>query len=389
MNRRAVGSITEHFKSLPDPRVERTKQHLLQDILTIAICAVICGADSWVEIEQFGEAKKKWFRTFLRLPNGIPSHDTFGRVFAALDPEIFAQCFSKWIAAVSKVTKGSVVAIDGKTLRRSFDTGSQKAAIHMVSAWADSNQIVLGQVKTEQKSNEITAIPKLLKMLELSGCIVTIDAMGCQKKIASHIIDKGADYVLSLKGNQGTMEAEVREFFDWAVASAFKDVQHDFFETIEKDHGREEIRRYWSTSEVGWFEDRDQWRGLFSFGMVETERRIKEAVSRERRFYISSLNGRNAKTFAHAVRSHWGIENKLHWVLDVAFREDDSRVRMVSVSTSNHFPKVKDHSAANFCTLRQIALNLLKQEKTAKVGIKIKRNKSGWSEDYLLKVLGI
>lgn len=376
MNRRPVASITEHFESLPDPRVERTKQHLLQDILTIAICGVICGADSWVEMEQFGEAKQRWFRTFLGLPNGIPSHDTFGRVFAALDPEVFAQCFSSWIAAVSKVTKGSVVAIDGKTLRRSFDAGSQKAAIHMVSAWADRNQIVLGQVKTDQKSNEITAIPKLLRMLALKGCIVTIDAMGCQKKIAAQIVDCGADYVLSLKGNQGTMEAEVKEFFDWAMASKFKEVEHDFLETIEKDHGRLDIRRYWCTSEVGWFEDRDEWSGLLSFGRVESERHIGEEVTRESRFYISSLSGKDAKTFAHAVRSHWGIENKLHWVLDVAFREDDSRIR-------------KDHSAANFSTLRHIALNLLKQEKTAKVGIKIKRNKSGWDENYLLKVLGI
>ena len=321
MNRRPVASITEHFESLPDPRVERTKQHLLQDILTIAICGVICGADSWVEMEQFGEAKESWLRTFLKLPNGIPSHDTFGRVFAALDPEVFGRCFSSWIAAVSKVTKGSVVAIDGKTLRRSFDKGSEKAAIHMVSAWADGNELVLGQVKTEEKSNEITAIPKLLSMLELSGCIVTIDAMGCQKKIAARIVDCGADYVLSLKGNQGTMEAEVREFFDWAVVSKFKDVEHDFMETVEKDHGRVEIRRYWCASDVGWFEDRNEWSGLLSFGRVESERRIGEEVTRERRFYISSLNGKDAKTFAYAVRSHWGIENKLHWVLDVAFRE--------------------------------------------------------------------
>ena len=203
---RTIISIVEHFASMSDPRMDRTKQHLLQDIITIAICAVICGADNWVEVEEFGIAKETWFKTFLSLPNGIPSHDTFGRVFADLDTEAFGTCFSNWIRAVQEVTQGSIVAIDGKTLRRSFDRASEKAAIHMVSAWCDANQLVLGQVKTDEKSNEITAIPKLLEILELAACIVTIDAMGCQKKIAAAIVEKGADYVLSLKGNQGTME---------------------------------------------------------------------------------------------------------------------------------------------------------------------------------------
>jgi len=368
-------TITEYFADLKDPRVDRTKQHLLSDILTIAICAVICGADSWTDIEDFGYCKEEWFKSFLELPNGIPSHDTFGRVFAALDSELFSACFTKWMNAVSQVSKGSLVALDGKTVRRSFDRGAEQAAIHMVSAWVENNQLVWGQVKTEEKSNEITAIPKLLEILALDGCVVTIDAMGCQKKIAEAIVDKQADYVLSLKGNQGTMANEVELFFEGAQKTNWKDIPHATHQTVDKGHGRIEKRHYVVTSDVDWFVDKKSWQGLASFGMVVSERQVGASITKEQRFYISSLSGLDAKTFAQAVRGHWGIENKLHWVLDTAFREDENRIR-------------KDHAAANFSILCRIALNLLKQE-PRKRGIKGKRKICGWDENYLLKVIGI
>lgn len=372
-------SITEHFK-LNDPRVVGRTHHLLHDILVIAICAVIAGADGWVAVEQFGHAKEAWFRSFLRLPHGIPSHDTFGRVFAALDPGELSKCFTSWIAALWQVFRGQVVAVDGKTLRHSFDTASGKGAIHMVSAWAAEARLVLGQVKTEEKSNEITAIPKLLELLHIAGCIVTIDAMGCQKKIAAQIVDQGADYVLGLKGNQSTMCNEVEELFvsmpleDIAEGKARAEVGYDYHETVDGDHGRIETRRCWCTGEVDWFADREQWKGLASFGMVESRREVGDKVSIERRHFISSLDGTDAKQFLQATRSHWGVENGLHWTLDVQFREDDSRIR-----TGN--------AAENFALLRRIALNLLKQEKTAKIGVKNKRLKAGWDERYLLRVL--
>ncbi len=373
---RSRPSIDAHFAELPDPRIDRTRKHGLHDILVITICGVIGGADDWVSIERFAKAKRDWFETFLDLPHGIPSHDTFGRVFAALNPDALTKCFSTWIASLAKVTHGEVVAIDGKTIRRSFDTASSKAAIHMVSAWASQQRLVLGQVKTNEKSNEITAIPKLLELLELEGCIVTIDAMGCQTKIAAAIVDKGADYVFGLKGNQETLHDEVKTFFDWALKEKFKDIPHDFFETVDGEHGRIETRRYWCTSQVAWFADAQKWKGLRSFGLVESERTAGEKTSVERRVFIGSLPGDNAKLWAHAVRTHWTVENGLHWVLDMAFREDESRVR-------------KDNSPQNLAIIRHIALNLLKQEATAKVGMKNKRLIAGWDESYLLRVLGV
>jgi len=374
MKKVPVHTIFEYFASLPDPRIDRRKRHQLMDILVIAICAVICGADGWVSVAEFGKSQLAWFKKFLDLPNGIPSHDTFGRVFSLLDPEKLTECFTNWTARIAELTDNQVIAIDGKTLRRSFDTASSKGPIHMVSAWACENGLILGQVKTHEKSNEITAIPKLLDILDISGCIVTIDAMGCQKKIAKEIIERGGDYILSLKGNHGTFNEEVREFFEFAEGEKFKDIAYDYAETLEGDHGRIERRRIWSTSEIDWFAEKRSWEGLRSFGMIECERIVGEKSSVQRRYFISSLPGDNAKQFGKAVREHWHIENKLHWSLDISFREDDSRIRI-------------GHAAANMGILRHIALNLLKKEKSVKLGIKNKRLKAGWDEDYRLKVL--
>jgi len=374
MKRVPVDTIYAYFGSVPDPRLDRTKRYSLKDIIVVAVCAVICGADGWVGVEEFGKSKIDWFRRFLDLPNGIPSHDTFGRVFSLLDSEKFMECFANWIGGVANLTAGEVVAIDGKTLRRSFDTASSKSAIHMVSVWACENGLVLGQVKTEEKSNEITAIPKLLDGLEVSGCIVTIDAMGCQKKIAKKIVDKDGDYLFGLKGNQGILNDDVREFFRYADGEQFKDIPHDYTETVDGEHGRIETRRVWCTSDIDWFQEKHLWKGLGSFGMVESERTVGDKTSVERRYFISSLPGDDAEQFGRAVRQHWQVENKLHWTLDISFREDDCRVR-------------SGHAAENRAVLRHIALNLLKKEKSIKLGVKNKRLKAGWDDDYRLKVL--
>lgn len=369
-------SIFKHFEELEDPRIDRTKDHKLLDIIIIAICGVICGADSWTDIEEFGKAKIEWLQTILELPNGIPSHDTFGRVFAQLDSQAFQRCFFNWVSSIQEVIGGEVIAIDGKTLCHSYDRMIGKGAIHMVSAWACSNHLVLGQTKVDEKSNEITAIPELLKLLEIKGCIITIDAMGCQTKIAKQIKEKEADYVLALKGNQGRLHAEVQEIFDDAHRQNFRDIVHDYDKTVDGDHGRVEIREYWTISDpefIKILDSKGEWEGLRSIGMVKAERRVGQKTSIETRYYISSLSGKAAE-FGQAVRSHWGIENSLHWVLDVGFREDDSRIRI-------------GRAAENFAVLHHIALNLLKKEKSSKCGVKAKRKKAGWDVKYLLKVL--
>ncbi len=373
--RRKESSILAYFGDLPDPRIERCKRHQLIDIIVIGICAVICSADSFVEMEEFGKAKQEWFETFLDLPNGIPSHDTFRRVFGKLKPSEFERCFLAWIESVQEQTKGEVIAIDGKALRGTFERSTNKLAIRMVSAWATGNSVVLGQVKTIEKSNEITAIPCLLRLLEIEGCIITIDAMGCQKEIVEQIIEDKADYCLSLKGNQGILHEEVREYFQWARAIEFKQIEYGYAESVEKDHGRIETRRCWSVSDVDWLSNKEEWKGLRSICAVEAQR-VEVATNKqsiETRYFISSLDS-DAKELMRAVRKHWGVENSLHWVLDVAFREDHCQIRT-------------DHGAENFVMLRHMALNLLKREKTSKVGVKIKRNKAGWDNQYLLKVL--
>jgi predicted transposase YbfD/YdcC len=362
-------TIRDFFSNLTEPR-ESNKRHLLIDIVTIALCAVICSADTWEEIEEFGHAKYEWFQAFLELPHGIPSPDTFARVFACLDPEEFQQAFLGWAKVIQEVTRGQVVAIDGKTVRHSFDKDG--SPIHMVSAWAQENRMVLGQVKTEEKSNEITAIPELLKVIELEGCIVTIDAIGCQKAIANKIIGKKADYVLGLKGNQGNLHADVELFFQDCLASGFQDIPYDHYETVDGDHGRIETRRYWTTSYIDWLPEGELWKNLNTIVMVQRERRSDTRVSTETSYYISSL-GSNAKEIATAVRGHWSIENSLHWVLDIAFREDESRIR-------------KGHAPENFAVLRHMALNLLKKEPSRK-SIRRKRLRAGWDKDYLIKIL--
>jgi predicted transposase YbfD/YdcC len=371
-----VASIQTQFGTLKDPRIDRTKRHLLLDILVLALCAIMCGADTWVEVEAFGIAKLKWFRQFLPLPNGIPSHDTFGDVFARLDPQEFEACFLRWVQSAMEVTQGQVVAVDGKTLRRSHDQRLGKAAIHMVSAWARDSRLVLGQVKVDDKSNEITAIPALLQVLELAGCIVTLDAMGTQTEIAQTVVAKAADYNLAVKKNQGQLYEDLEATFTGLEQEPYRTTVHDYTKTVNKGHGRLETRECWTISHPDYvraLRTGQAWVGLQTLVMVRATRQVGEETTVKTRYYISSLKTTAAKHLA-IVRGHWSVENDLHWTLDIAFREDDCRVRV-------------GHGDENFALLRHVALNLLKQEKTARGGIKAKRLQAAWDEDYMLRVL--
>jgi predicted transposase YbfD/YdcC len=376
METNAAANIAQHFASLDDPRVERTREHKLLDILVIAICAVICGANDWEAVAEYGRDNEEWLRTFLKLPSGIPSHDTFWRVFRALNPEQFQACFLHWIQAVSKLTLGQVVAIDGKKLCGSQDKELGRGAIDMVSAWATANQLVLGQRKVADKSNEITAIPALLQTLELSGCIVTIDAIGCQRDIAQTIVEQGADYVLQLKENQPHLYEDVVLLFDDLQQSSFTAYPYDSATTVDKEHGRIELRQAWTISDptcLRALRNAAHFPNLHTVMKVRLERRLPTRTSVEERYYIASLHA-PATTLLAAKRSHWQIENGLHWVLDIAFREDQARLR-------------KDFGPQNFAVLRHIALNALKQETSVKLGLYNKRLKAAWNHHYLLKVL--
>ena len=360
-------SPLRYFSSLTDPRVERTREHRLDDILFIAIASVICGAEGWNDMEEFGKSKQEWLKSFLELPGGIPSHDTFNRVFSALDPEELEGCFLEWTRSVADLCGHEVIAIDGKSICGSRDAGN-KRIVHMVSAWAEQNHIVLGQVKVDEKSNEITAIPRLLDLLVLKGCIVTIDAMGCQKDIATKIIDKEANYLLALKGNQGNLLEQVEDSFRFLPVT-------DFNEQIDAGHGRIETRRCFLISDLSMIEAKQEWTCLNCLVKIESQRYIKSTGKTETqtRFYISSLPP-NAKLINRSTRAHWGIENSLHWVLDVGFNEDASRKRT-------------GFAAQNYSLLNRIALNLLKNDKTTKVGVRGKRLKAGWDNNFLIKII--
>jgi len=368
-----VRLIETHFGNLRDPRALHSILHKLIDILIITICAVISGADDFVAIAEYGKEKQEWLKTFLELANGIPSVDTFERLFARLKPEELQKSFINWMEAVHECTDGELINIDGKTLRGAKEAGNSRSLIHMVSVWSASQHLVLGQKKVGEKSNEITAIPALLKMLAIRGSVVSIDAMGCQTEIANTIIEQGADYVLALKGNQGNLHDDVRELFKSASEQNFKNIEHQFHETVEKGHGRIETRRYWTMGNTEYLIGAEKWQDLKSIGMVESERIINGSISTEQRYYLLSFET-DVLRFSKSVRNHWSIENQLHWILDVGFDEDASQA-------------CRGYTAENLAVIRHIGLNLLSRDKKSKVGVKTKRLKAGWNNNYLKAIL--
>ena len=376
MEAQVTTEILRELLNVPEPRTAN-RFHLLVDIMTIAIFAVIAGADGWVQVESYGRRKRKWLKTFLELPYGIPSHDTFGRVFAAIKPEEFEKCFMAWMAGLVKLSGGRLVAVDGKSLRQSFQhAGDKNAMVHMVSAFVAANRMVFAQVKTQGKGQELEGIERLLKMLDIQGAVVTIDALGCNKNIVELILEGKGDYLLQVKGNQETLHTKIQNLMNEHYLEKFTAVEHDYHEEVCGGHGRVETRRtwvIWDVQDLGpIFKD---WPELKSLVMVERTRDIGGIISRERHYYISSLGRKvTAKRMAGYVRGHWSVENNLHWQLDVSFNEDQRRIR-------------KDHGAENFSRLCRIALNLLKNEKTQKTGIAIKRQTCGWNNEYLLKVV--
>lgn len=365
-------SVLKYFNDLPEPRHDN-HWHKLEDIITIVIAASICGAEKWDDIETFGLAKEEWLKTFLELPHGIPCSDTYRRVFTRLDPEEFNKRFITWVAAINPKHKKEIISIDGKTLCGSFDSRRNQSPIHMVSAWANKAGLTLGQIKVDEKSNEITAIPELLDSLDVQDCIVTIDAMGTQKKIARKITEKGGDYILALKGNQETLHEDVACYFQETKTDDLQKQPFDYYKSFNKDHGRIETREYWVTNDTAWLNENHEWVGLTSIIMAKTQRTIGDKTSCETQFYISSLQP-DAQMIGEVIRKHWGVENSLHWVLDVAFREDDCRKR-------------RDNSPQNFAILRHIILNLLKKDTSCKRSIAGKRLLAGWDNAYLEKIL--
>ena len=363
-----------YLSIIRDPLLDRKKLHQLTDVLFLSVCASLCGCDTWEDIYEFGEVREAWLRQYVALVNGIPSPDTIARIFSLIDPAEFEAAFRKWVSTLFEVKgDGQIIAIDGKRVRGSY--GGGKAAIHMVGAFATESGLALAQVKVDDKSNEITAIPELLEALILKGCVVTLDAMGCQKEIVKKIKEKQGDYVISLKGNQGNLHDDVRLFLETEKEREFKSVKHSYFETTEKGHGRVETRRYWITDQIEWLEGKSEWQGLISIGLVESERFVKGKTTKETRCFICSTPPQAAR-FAQAVREHWSIENNLHWQLDVSFDEDKLRVRV-------------KNAAQNLSILRRMILNTLKKEDSSKTSLKLKRKKAGWSEPYLVQLLGM